>query len=372
MTAASTYRNWSRPLSHSSAALDLFPTKLWVRLLRECLDVLPSSILGYGDPAGYRPLRQAIADYLGRTRGIGVSSEQIIVVSGSQQALDVAARALFDPGDHVLVEDPGYLGARAALTAAGAVLRPVSVDAEGLNLGSLQASQRRARGAYVTPSHHFPLGATMSLPRRLALLEWAQNSDAWILEDDYDGEYRYTGGPLSPLAGLDSDGRVVYIGTFSKLLFPALRLGYMVVPEELAGRVAASRAVLDRHSPTLDQATLAAFIEQGHFARHVRRMRLIYAERRTALITALRTRAEGLLEVDVPENGMYVIAWLRQDVDDCAVAAVVAREGIAATPLSTYCIRTPQRGALLLGFAGASPGKIDASVRRIGKLLRRL
>lgn len=373
--SASSYQTWARPLSHSSAALDLFPVKVWKRLYGEELERLPRSILGYGDPRGYAPLRAAIAEHVGRTRGFAISQDCVIVVSGSQQGLDVLARTLLDPDDLAAVEDPGYLGARAAFRAAGATLRAVPVDDEGINISSPAASSRDIRIAYVTPSHQFPLGTTMSAARRLALLAWASARNAWILEDDYDGEYRYAGSPLSALAALDKEQRVVYIGTFSKVLFPAMRLGFMIVPPELAERIAAARSLTDRHSPTLEQATLAAFIARGHFGRHVRRMRALYAQRRRTLTEALSAQLGDAIEIDAPETGLHVIAWLPTRIDDREAASLIAKKGLLATPLSAYAMRPLRRGALLLGFANSTVNDIEKNVKElrgsINALLRR-
>jgi GntR family transcriptional regulator/MocR family aminotransferase len=260
-------------------ALDAFPYELWARLMARRWRRPQRALLGYGDPAGYRPLREAIAAYLGEARAVRCRAEQVIVVAGSQQALDLTARMLLDEGEGAWIEDPGYLGARGALVGAGARLAPIPVDGEGLDVAAGEVSSPAARLVYVTPSHQYPFGVTMSLPRRLALLKWASQAGAWVIEDDYDSEYRYAGRPLAALQGLDSEGRVIYLGTFSKVLFPALRLGYMVVPPDLVDAFMAARALSDRHCPVLDQAALADFIGDGHFARHIRRMRALYAER---------------------------------------------------------------------------------------------
>ena len=242
----------------------------------------------YGDPLGFRPFRESLATYLRTTRGVRCEADQILVVSGSQQAFQIAARVLLDTGSQVWVEEPGYGGARDVLRLAGAHLVPVPVDDEGLDVATGIARCPRPRAVYVTPSHQYPLGMTMSAARRLKLLDWAHGSGAWILEDDYDSEYRYESLPIAALQGLDRDSRVVYIGTFSKVLFPALRVGYLVVPADLVRRFAAVREATDIFPPTLNQAVLADFIDQGHFARHLRRMRQLYRERRSVLVQALR------------------------------------------------------------------------------------
>jgi GntR family transcriptional regulator/MocR family aminotransferase len=299
-------------------------------------------------------------------------ASQVIVVTGAQQAVDLAARILLDPGDTAWVEDPGYQGARGALIAAGIRLAPVPVDAEGLDVRRGARSAPGARLVYVTPSHQYPLGVTMSLNRRLALLEWASASGAWILEDDYDSEYRYAGRPLAALQGLDTAGRVIYAGTFSKVLFPALRLGYLVVPPELVDAFIAARALADRHSPSVTQAALADFIDGGHFARHVRRTRALYAERQAALVHAARRTLGGLLEVAPAEAGMHLMGWLRAGVDDRAAARAALTRAVDVPPLSAYRARPTRpsdRGGLMLGYAAYAPREIDEACGRLALAL---
>lgn len=351
-------------------ALDMFPFDIWSRLLTKHWRRPPRELLGYGDPAGYRPLREAIAAYLGVARAVRCNAEQVIVIAGSQQGLDIAARLLLDPGDAAWIEDPGYPGARGALLGAGAQLIAVPIDQEGLDVATGTAMHADARLAYVSPSHQYPLGITMSLARRLALLEWARRSDAWVLEDDYDSEYRYAGRPLAALQGLDTAQRVIYIGTFSKVLFPALRLGYLVVPPDLVDAFIKGRALSDRHSPTLDQAVLADFIAEGHFARHIRRMRALYEERQAILIEAAKRSLAGLLTLQPAEAGMHLIGWLPAAVDDLAASQRAAALGIEAPPLSHYALRPLQAGALLLGYAGLRPDEIHEGVRKLAQALR--
>lgn len=291
-------------------ALDEFPVALWSRLVGRRWRAATVAQLDYADPAGHGPLREAIASYLGAARGVRCAPAQVLITSGSQQGIDLAARALLNPGDPVWVEEPGYRGAKAALSAAGVSLHPVPVDDEGLRVDAGAAACPRARMAYVTPSHQYPTGATMSLARRLALLDWARRAGAWIVEDDYDSEYRYAGRPLPALQGLDTSGRVVYVGTFSKVLFPALRLGYVVAPDALIDAFARMQALVNRQIPTLDQAVLADFILDGHFARHIRRMRQLYAARQAALVEAVRRDLGDVIEVRSAEAGLHVVGWL--------------------------------------------------------------
>jgi GntR family transcriptional regulator/MocR family aminotransferase len=346
-------------------ALDEFPFGVWRQLANKCWRTLSREALAYGEPAGYQPLRQAIAAYLGASRGVRCDPDQVIVVAGSQQALDLAARLLLDAGDVVWTEDPGYRGAHGALRAAGARLVPVPVDAEGLRVDVGVAKASNARLAYVTPSHQYPMGVTLSLARRLTLLEWAQRSNAWILEDDYDSEYRYAGRPLTALQGLDNANRVIYIGTFSKVLFPGLRLGYLVVPPHLVDAFIAARAMADRQSPVLDQVVLAEFIAEGFFARHLRRMRTLYAERRATLVDAIARELGGMLEIISEEAGLHVLAQLPKGVDDRTLSRRAAMRNIEALPLADYALARQARGGLVLGYAALTEREIREGVRQL-------
>src|SRR4051794_27308303 len=325
-------------------AFDTFPFDVWTRLVARRWKQPPPELLSYGDPAGYWPLRVAIAAYLHAARGVQCTADQVIVVAGSQQGLDLAARVLLDPGDHVWIEDPGYVGARGALRSAGAQLVPVPLDQEGLRVAAGIDKCPDARMAYVTPSHQFPLGVTMSLSRRLALLDWARRADAWLLEDDYDSEYRYTGRPLPALQGLDRDRRTIYLGTFSKVLFPSLRLGYLVVPADLVAAFVAARALADRHPPSIEQAALADFITEGHFARHIRRTRALYAERQAALLAAADRELAGLIELPPAEAGMHLVGWLPPGANDAEASYCAARAGVDAPALSAYALEPVSRG----------------------------
>jgi GntR family transcriptional regulator/MocR family aminotransferase len=351
-------------------AFDTFPFDVWTRLVARHWRQPPSELLSYGDPAGYLPLREAIAAYLRAARGVQCTPDQVIVVAGSQQGLDLAARVLLDPGDYVWIEDPGYVGARGALRSAGAQLVPVPLDQEGLRVAVGIDTCSDARMAYVTPSHQFPLGVTMSLSRRLALLDWARRADAWLLEDDYDSEYRYTGRPLPALQGLDSDGRTIYLGTFSKVLFPSLRLGYLVAPADLVDAFVAARALADRHPPSIEQAALADFIAEGHFARHIRRTRALYAERQAALLAAAEHELAGLIELHPAEAGMHLVGWLPYAISDTDASNRAARAGIDAPALSAYALESLERGGLLLGYAAVDQAEIRQAVQRLGMALR--
>jgi GntR family transcriptional regulator/MocR family aminotransferase len=363
----------ARPFRPGLPGLEAFPFDLWARLVARRWRRVPRQLLDYGDPAGYAPLREAIAAYLGEARAVRCEAGQVIVVTGAQQAVDLAARVLLDPGDTAWMEEPGYPGARGALVAAGIRLAPIPVDAEGLDVRQGARRAASARLVYVTPSHQYPLGVTMSLPRRLALLQWASRSGAWILEDDYDSEYRYAGRPLAALQGLDTAGRVIYAGTFSKVLFPSLRLGYLIVPAELVDAFVAARALADRHAPSVPQAALADFIEGGHFARHIRRTRALYAERQAALVRAARRALGGLLEVGPAEAGMHLMGWLPEGVDDRAAARAAQAREIDAPPLSAYRARPARRGTrggLMLGYAAYTSREIEDACARLAPALR--
>lgn len=350
----------------SQCAIDHFPFQIWSSLVARHSRNPPARLLYYGDPMGYRPFREALADYLRTARGVRCEPEQIMVVSGSQQALDLSGRVLLDPGSPVWIEEPGYKGARDALKMAGAHLVPVPVDAEGLDVAAGIARCPEARAAYVTPSHQYPLGMTMTASRRLQLLDWAQRSGAWIFEDDYDSEYRYESPPISALQGLDRDSRVIYIGTFSKVLFPALRLGYLVLPPDLVERFAVVRDAMDIFPPALYQAVLTDFLREGHFARHLRKMRMIYRERRSALGEALRNER---LEVLGDRAGLHLVVSLPEGAEDRKISERAARQGLWMMPLSSCYLGAPSCPGLVLGFGGTSVPDVEDGVRRLRSLL---
>jgi GntR family transcriptional regulator/MocR family aminotransferase len=360
----------ARPFCTGVPALDAFPGDVWMRLMKKYVQATPGELLDYGDPAGYGPLREAIAAYIRTARAVCCDADQVIVVSGTQQAVDLIARVLLDPGDTVWLEEPGYLGARGAFLGAGVRVLPVPVDAEGLNVAEAEGRHAGARLCYVTPSHQYPLGVTMSLARRLALLDWARRAGAWIVEDDYDSEFRYAGRPLASLQGLDRDQRVIYLGTFSKVLAPALRLGYLVAPADLVDAFVAARALTDHHSPSLPQAVLADFIREGYLARHIRRMRTLYAERQDALLKAARRELDGLLSVAPAEIGLHLLGWLPEGVDDREASRRAGVLGVEVPPLSAYRLKPGGRGGLLLGYAATPPRQIRDGVRRLATALQ--
>lgn len=351
-------------------ALDLFPWTEWSRLTARVLRGRPLAALAYADPRGDAGLRQAIAAHLGGMRGISCDAEQIVVVAGSQQGIDLAARAVAGPGEACWYEEPGYPIGRAALQAAGLDVVPVPVDGDGLDVASGRLLAADARLALVAPAHQYPMGSTMTLARRLALLDWAEQAGGWIIEDDYDGEFRHGGRPLAPLHVLDGGRRVFHLGTFSKSLAPGLRLGYLIVPEPLVGRVAALKAAADRSAPGLEQLVLAAFIAEGRFAAHLRRMRLVYAERQRCLLTALAADAAGLLDPGtVPEAGLHLGVLLRGPGDDVAIARAAGASGVGAVPLSTYYATAAARRGFVIGFGGTAAPRIAAAVHRLASAI---
>lgn len=357
------------PFLHGVPGVEEFPFDVWAKIAQRWQKKPPSSILSYGDSAGFRPLREAIAAHLASARGVLCKVEQIIITNGTQQALDLIGRILLTKTTDVYIEDPSYHGARDIFAATGARLVPVPIDEEGFDLQTAQKRSRKARLVYVTPSHQYPLGVTMSLTRRLNLLEWARDRDAFVIEDDYNSEYRYSGRPLASLQGLDRDGRVIYLGTFSKTIFPALRLGYLVVPTNLVEVFAAARSLTDRHSPSLEQAVLAEFIAEKHFARHIRRMRGIYEERQQILVAEVLKHLKGMLEVAPAEAGMHLIGWLPHGIDDQAVSRRAAKENLNIAALSAYCINQKLRGGLLLGYTAFPERLIKQGVKKLARVL---
>lgn len=355
-----------------SPEIDRFPWNQWSRMTSRFWRQPPRQLLSYGEVGGYMPLRTAIADYLRSVRGLICEAEQVIITTGAQQAIDLVARCLLNPGDRVWVEEPGYAGIRGVLTAVGAELVPVPVDDEGCDVAAGKDSSLDARMAIVTPSHQYPLGAVMSLSRRLELLEWAAANHAWILEDDYDSEYRYAGRPISALQGLDAHGSVIYVGTFSKVLFPAIRLGYMVLPMDLVEPMMRIRECLDEQTPIAMQPVLAEFIESGHFAAHVRRMRVLYAERQSVLIQGLERELSDVFEVSPDEAGMHIVARFKPTlpVADTVVEQRASDAGLSVQALSNYYVGPARENGLILGYAGVEPKLIERGVSTLVRVIR--
>lgn len=352
-------------------ALDAFPRKLWCRLAaREARSLRPAA-MSYPDPAGHLPLREAIAAYLAISRGIVCAPGQIIITAGYQGALSLIQRVLLRPGDQVWLEDPGYYITRDTMHLAGATIVPVRVDAEGLCVADGVAQAAGARLAVVTPSHQSPLGMTLTLQRRLALLAWAATAGGWIVEDDYDSEYRYTGPPSPALKSLDAQDRVLYAGSFSKVLMPGLRLGYLVVPEPQVAACTEASRLTDGGQPVLPQAIVAGFMAEGHFGRHLRRMRLLYAERRAALASALAGEFGDRLRIELRAGGMHLLARLPSDANDAAMCARANAAGLAVAPLSAAAIDYACGPGLLLGFTNIASEMAPMAARRLREAIDR-
>lgn len=349
-------------------AFDQFPFQLWNRLAaRHCRSTTANS-LDYGNPMGLKTLRDALAVYLRTARGVRCEAEQIMIVSGSQQALDICARALLDAGSRVWMEEPGYRFARRVFALNDCRIVPVPVDHEGLNVAAGIKRCRDARAALVTPSHQYPLGFTMSASRRLQLLDWAKRSRSWILEDDYDSDYRYENMPISSLQGLDRNSRVMYIGTFSKVLFPSLRLGYLIIPAELVKRFRAVRLAMDIGPASFYQEVLADFIHEGHFSRHIRRMRLLYRERRNALINGIRSVLGPRVEVTGEQAGMHLCVIL-EGICDREIAARAARANLWLMPLSSSYVDKVSQQGFILGFGSTRTEEMPSAVRKLQAVL---
>ena len=345
-------------------ALDLFPVRVWSQLVSRRSRSMTLRQLDYSDPAGFRDLRKAIADHTQAARGTNCSADQVFVVAGAQRALQMIGSLLLDPGDRVWLEEPGYPGARSALVQAGAKIVAARVDAHGLDVAAAARQEPHARLAYVTPSNQFPLGVPMSLMRRLALLKWASKAGAWIVEDDYDSEFRYSTRPFPSLHGLDADGRVIYVGTFAKSIFPAMRLGFVIVPTDLREQFLAARRTTDVHPPVLEQMALADFIGGGHYATHLRRMRSAYRERIEALIEAAKESCGGVLSLRPIHTGLHAVADL-DGVDEERVCEEAALRGIEVAPLGMYYIGRQTATGLLLGFASTPPESLRRGMERL-------
>lgn len=344
-----------------------FPLDVWERLRRQAAG--EHHVLLHGDPQGAEPLRQAIADYVNLERGARATADQVLVLSSTRQALYLCAQVLADAHGPILMEDPGYFGARKAFEMAQLQVIPVPVDADGLSIAHLRADRSGANTVYVTPSHQYPTGATLALGRRLALTAWAAERQGWIIEDDYDSQFHYAGLPTACVQGLDKQQRTIYLGTFAKSLYPGLRLGYMVLPPALVKPMTYARSILDGHTPQLDQLTLARFIADGHFAAHVRAMRKVYAVRRDAMAQAVRRHLPHVVTAQLPPGGLQMPCLLHEGREELDTLRLAAQAGIVLPGLSRLYARPPARGGWLLGFAALTPHEIDSGIVRLARAL---
>jgi GntR family transcriptional regulator/MocR family aminotransferase len=360
----------ARPFRMHEPPFDHFPAQVWARVARRRLRNFSSWLRTGEDGRGYAPLREAVAEYLGSSRGVKCRPGQVVIVSGVQQALDLLSRFLLRPGDPVWMEDPGYFGATIAFRTAGAKIIPVPVDDHGLPVAEGRKLSAGARGVYLTPAHQFPLGATMTADRRVAILEWAREAGAFIIEDDYDSEYRFEGRPIPALQGMDSGANVIFIGTFSKLLFPSIRIGYMVLPEEFIDPLLAFRYGTDLRSATFDQAVLCDFIVEGHLGRHIRRMRELYAGRLAALLEGGARYLKGALDISNVRAGLYTAGLLRNGMSSQEAEKAAHAHGIETMGMHRFVLRRPDPRGITLGFAAFDEGTIRSALARLAAVLR--
>jgi GntR family transcriptional regulator/MocR family aminotransferase len=360
-----------RPFNLGRTLIDARTAELWRKLNARTLRAFGGHHLGYGDPQGMLELRKSVCDYLQAARAVRCEPEQVLITAGTQQVIDLVARVMPGPDKEVWVEDPGYPLTRLALMAAGAKICPVPVDRHGVDVAEGIRRAPKARAVFITPSHQFPKGVVLSMARRLELLTWARESGAWIVEDDYASEFRYGGRPLASLQGLDEAGRVIYIGTLNKALFPGLRLGYAVLPPSLVRSFVTARYLMDRQPSTLCQAVVAAFMEEGHFASHIRRMRDKYRTQRDALVAALRRRLGDHLTVDPPDQGMHLVAYTRRGLSDVAIERAAREHDVVVRAMSRVYVEAPPQSALMLGFSGYPHQSIAPAIARLARAFER-
>jgi len=352
-------------------AVDEFPIEIWERLRSQVLAKKGAHLLRHASSRGDAELREAIATYLCDFRGARCHPDQILIVGGMQQAMLISAMALLDTGEAVWIEDPGFHQARRVFILAGAKVISKPIDQEGIVVAR-SPKEKQPKIIHVTPSHQYPLGITMSFDRRTALLNFARTHDAFVFEDDFYAEFRFTGPPLPCLQGIDNFGRVIYAGTMSKILYPSLRLGYVVAPEALIDPMVKIRSTMDQHSSAIDQATLARFITEGFFLSHIRRMRRIYAERREVFIKQFNELLGDEFTLQVPDGGLNMIAWLKREQDFSRISRVTHEIGVRPAPLSFYCIQATPRPAFVFGFAGWTPAQIRESLVKLASSLQKV
>ncbi|NEU99597.1 PLP-dependent aminotransferase family protein [Bradyrhizobium uaiense] len=349
-----------------------FPIRTWLRLLNETSGRLRGEILAETSNAGYEPLRRAIAQYLNASRGMACEFNQVIITTGTQQSLDLVSRILLDPGDPVWLEEPGFVGARAAFSANGASLYPATVDEQGICIAAAIRTLPSPRVVFASTSRQYPLGATLSLERRKALVEFAAHSGSWIVEDDYDHEFRYSGNALPAIHGLDQANRTIHLGTFSKILLPTLRLGYIVVPPDLADAFAKARTIVDRHASLIEQMVLSEFLSRGLLVSHVRRMRTLYRARQKQLVEGLNELLGQSVPFEALETGMHLVLPLSSTADDQALSDMAAQKTIVLRPLSPYYLGRKRRKGLLFGFSAFNSDEIRQGLQRLLSLRREI
>jgi len=361
-----------RPFTHGVPETRFFPIALWERLERQVLKGIGNDVLLQCDPQGVQPLRQAIADYVNLERGARATADRVLVLTSSQQAMMLCANLLLDPGDHIFIEDPAYHGARKAFDAGGVTSLPVQLDQNGVLVDQILTARQQAKAVFLTPSHQFPTGATLSLDRRLALIDWASQNQAWIIEDDYDSEFHYAGKPTACVQGLDPHDRTIYIGTFTKSLFPGLRIGYAVLPPQLVTPMTVARTLMDGHTATITQYTLARFMENGHFGAYVRTMRGIYSERLKKLVSLVKTHLSDFVEALVPAGGLQLPCFLNCGLPEKVVINAARRIGIDLMGLSSLHANAVARPGFLMGFAAFTPAELESAVIKLSKEIRTL
>lgn len=359
-----------RPFAHGVPDTRSFPLPLWERLERQVLKEAGTQALLHGDPQGAEPLRRAIADYVNLERGARATADRVLVLTSSQQAMTLCANMLLDPGDRIFIEDPAYYGARKAFDAAGLECVPVRVDRQGILVEPIMDDPRKAKAVSLTPSHQFPTGVTLALDRRLALIEWAVRNQAWIIEDDYDSEFHYAGKPTACVQGLDPHDRTIYIGTFTKSLFPGLRIGYVVLPPQLVKPMTVARTLLDGHTASIAQLTLARFMEGGHFGAHVRTMRGIYAERLEALSGLVRKHLSEFVEPRIPIGGLQMPCVLTCDISERTAIDAARRVGVELLGLSALHAAGSGNAGFLMGFPAYTPMELESAVRKLANALQ--
>lgn len=358
------------PFQNGIPALNEFPIRTWLKIINQASINISNLQLGYGDSAGFRPLREAIASYLQTYRAVNCKSDQVIIINGSQQGLDLIGRVLLKKGSKVWIEDPGYFGVKASMKSAGASIHPCPLDDEGLDVNYSAKHNPKPELIYTTPSHQFPLGQTMSVARRIQILNYAKKNNCWILEDDYDSEFRYVGNPLPSLQGMDQSNSVLYLGTFSKVLVPGLRLGYLVLPHsEMLEAFMAMKYIIDRQSPILEQIILTKYIEDGHFTKHIRKMRMLYKSRQEVLVDEINKIFKGLIDVEPSPTGMHVIAWLPEKMNDKKVTTEALKNNLIVNPLSDYSIKFHQKPGLIIGYTAFNENEIKEGLKKLKKTL---